>query len=59
MCRFVGQFEKINANGVASAEPGKARQWIGIANLRQTKFRQMKIRQMKFCPKKRKVPGRR
>ena len=36
------------ATGIASVEPGKAREWIGVANLHQIKFRQMKFRQMKF-----------
>ena len=49
VCRSVQLFEEINATGVASVEPGKAREWIGVANLRQKKFRQMKFRQMKCC----------
>ena len=42
-CVFVQPFEKINATGVASVEPGKASEWIGIANPSQ-----MNIRKMKF-----------
>ena len=52
VCMSVQPFEKINATGVASVEPGKAREWIGIANLCQMKFRQMIFHQMKFCQKK-------
>ena len=40
-----------NAIGVASEEPGEARERIGTANPRQIKFRQMKFRQMKFLSK--------
>ena len=42
----------INAIGVASGEPGEARERIGTANPRQTKFRQTKVRQTKFCQMK-------
>ena len=42
VCVFVKLFEKINANGVASVEPGQVREWIGIANLCQMYFRQIK-----------------
>ena len=40
VCVFVRPFEKINATGLASVKLSKAREWIGVANLRQMKFRQ-------------------
>ena len=57
VCVFVQPFEKINATGVASVQPGEARESIGIANPRQMKFCQWnspnevspnEVRQMKF-----------
>ena len=41
---FFQPFDKINATGQASVESGKARERIGVTNLRQ-----MKLCQMKFC----------
>ena len=29
---FVCPFKNINATGVASVEPGKAREWVGVAD---------------------------
>ena len=57
VCVSVQPFEKINATGVASVEPGKAREWIGVANLlgqskpnevSPNEVRQIKFHQMKF-----------
>ena len=42
---------KINATGIASEGPGKAREIIGIANLHQMKFCQLKIHQIKLRQK--------
>ena len=39
VCLSVQPFGKLNA----SVEPGKARAWIGVANLFQMEFRQMKL----------------
>ena len=49
VCLSVQPFEQINTTGVASVELGKAREWIGVAILRQMKFHQMKFHQMKFA----------
>ena len=49
VCLYVclsNRLKKINAS--TSVEPGKAREWLVVANLRQMKFRQMKFRQIKF-----------
>ena len=49
LCVFVQPFEKINATGIDSVEPGKARECIGVANLRQMKFHQMKFAKWRFA----------
>ena len=53
MCLFVFVFvqpfeNKTNATGIASVQPGKAREWIGVVNLYQMKFLPNEVRQMKF-----------
>ena len=49
VCLCVRPFEIIKVTSIARVEPGKAREWIAVANLRQLKFWQMKMRQMKFA----------
>ena len=47
------RLKKINATGVASVEPGKVREWIGVANyvneVSPNEDRQLKFHHMKFA----------